>query len=556
MSGDLYMRPILSAFIGVHRRQRTLFWLTGLCAAGFLSGQTSGDGLTPLHKAVQADDIAAVKKLLAAGADARAATTLGHVTPLALGAINGDAAIIQALLNAGAGVDVANADGDTPLMLAAASGSADAIKALLDHGAAINAKEPVRGETPLMFAAGRNRADAVKFLIARGADPAATSTVVKLERPLFDEDGNPIAAAGRGGAAGASGGAAGGRGGRGGRGGAAGASGGVATFAGGRGGGGERARSTPATVTGGMTALLLASRNGYIEAARALLDAGADVNQACAGDKSTPIVIAIANGHYDLAKYLLEHGANPNLASIDGLAALYAVEDTEYAEVGWAPNPITAQEKTTYLELLKELLDHKADPNQQLLKALWFRPTSHNQEWVDKKGATPFWRAAMATDVAAMKILLAGGADPKIASAEGVTPLMVAAGLGWGANASRTVPNGWLPAVQFLVTETGADVNAKDDYNYTALHGAAYRGDNEVVKYLVSKGAKLDVRSKSGQTLTDMANGPMVNAHLPIDHPDTIALLESLGAPPPEVPVAGAPKQGRGAAAAAPTTTK
>jgi len=157
----------------------------------------------------------------------------------------------------------------------------------------------------------------------------------------------------------------------------------------------------------------------------------------------------------------------------------------------------------------------------------------------------------MATDVAAMKILLAGGADPKIASAEGVTPLMVAAGLGWGANASRTVPNGWLPAVQFLVTETGADVNAKDEYNYTALHGAAYRGDNDVVKYLVSKGAKLDARSKSGQTLTDMANGPMVNAHLPIDHPDTIALLESLGAPPPELPVAGAPKQGRGAAAAA-----
>src|SRR5580658_9643498 len=153
----------------------------------------------------------------------------------------------------------------------------------------------------------------------------------------------------------------------------------------------------------------------------------------------------------------------------------------------------------------------------------------------------------MATDVAAMKILLRGGADPKIASAEGVTPLMVAAGLGWGANASRTVPGGWLPAVQFLVTETGADVNAKDIYNYTALHGAAYRGDNDVVKYLVSKGAKLDIRSKQGQTVTDMANGPMVNAHLPIDHPDTIALLESLGAPPPEVPVAGAPKQGRGA---------
>jgi ankyrin repeat protein len=477
--------------------------LAALCAAALLCAQT-GDGLTPLHKAVLDDDVPAVKRLLAAGAAA----------------------------------EIPSADGATPLMLAAASGNTDAIKLLLDHGAAINAKEPLRGETPLMFAAGKNRANAVKYLVSRGADPATATTVVKLARPAFDEDGNPIQSAGARGASGAGGGRAG-------RGGGGGPVGGNA---------GGRAKSTAATVTGGMTALLLAARNGYVEATRALVEAGADVNEPCAGDKSTPLVIAIANGHYDLAAYLLDRGADPSLATIDGLTALYAVEDTEYAEVGWAPNPITAQEKTTYLDLLKALLAHNADPNAQLIKALWFRPTSHNQEWVDKKGATPFWRAAMATDVAAMKILLGGGADPKIASAEGVTPLMVAAGLGWGANASRTVPNGWLPAVQFLVTETGADVNAKDSYNYTAVHGAAYRGDNDVVKYLLSKGAKLDVRSKQGQTVTDMANGPMVNAHLPIDHPDTIALLESLGAPPPEVPVAGAPKQGRGGAAA--TTTK
>lgn len=496
--------------------------LIALCVAAFLWGQT-GDGFTPLHKAVSDNDPVAVKRLLVAGADPRAATTLGHVTPLALAATNGNAVVEQLLLDAGAGAEVPNADGATPLMLAAASGNTDAIKILLDHGAAINAKEPLRGETPLMFAAGKNRAAAVKYLISRDADPAATTTVVKLGRAAFDEDGNPIQSAG---ARGASGGGV-GRAGRGG---------------GGGGGIGGRAKSTPATVTGGMTALLLAARNGYVEAVRSLIEAGAGINQPCAGDKSSPLVIAIANGHYDLAAYLLEHNADPNLATIDGLAALYAVEDTEYAETGWAPNPITAQEKTTYLDLLKTLLAHKADPNAQLAKALWFRPTSHNQEWVDKKGVTPFWRAAMATDVAAMKILLAGGADPKIASAEGVTPLMVAAGLGWGANASRTVSNGWLPAVQFLVTETAADVNAKDTYNYTALHGAAYRGDNDVVKYLVSKGAKLDIRSKQGQTVTDMANGPMVNAHLPIDHPDTIALLESLGAPQPEVPVAGAPK--------------
>jgi len=116
--------------------------------------------------------------------------------------------------------------------------------------------------------------------------------------------------------------------------------------------------------------------------------------------------------------------------------------------------------------------------------------------------------------------------------------------LGWGANATRNVPDAWMDTVRYCV-ELGLDVNAKDNYNYTALHGAAYRGDNDVVKFLVEHGAKLDVRSKKGQTVTDMANGPMVNAHLPIEHPDTIALLLKLGAPGPEVAPAAAPKQGR-----------
>ncbi len=498
---------------------RTKWLIAGICVARLAFGQTFGDGMTPLHRAVEDGDAGTVKRLLAAGADPRAATTLGHVTPLAVAATSGDAAIVKLLLDAGADASETTAEGTTALMLAAASGSTDTVKLLLDHGAAVNAKEPAKGETALMFAAGRNRAGAIRLLLSRGADAAATTTVVKLGRPAFDEDGNPIAQGG-------------GRGGRGGR------------------GAGGQARGATATVTGGLTALLIAARNGYAEAVQALVESRVDVNGASAGDKSTPIVIAIANGHFDVAKYLLDHGANPNLATIDGLAALYATEDVEYAEVGWSPNPITSEEKISYLDLLKTLLDHGADPNAKLEKMLWFRPTSHNQEWVDKKGATPFWRAAMATDVAAMKILRTGGADPSIASAEGVTPLMVAAGLGWGANASRTVPNGWLPAVEYLVTEAGADVNAQDVYNYTALHGAAYRGDNEVVKYLVAHGAKLDVRSKKGQTVTDMANGPMVNAHLPIEHPDTIALLESLGAPPPEVAAAAAPREGRGAPAA------
>jgi ankyrin repeat protein len=469
-----------------------------------------------LYRAVAQGDLTSVQLLIAQGASVKSAARDGGVTPLALAAANGDAAIVEALLKAGADVNAASANGTTPLMAASASGSVEAVTALLNHGANAIAKELAHGQTALMFAAAQNRAPVIKLLIAHGADAKAVTNVVKLERPRVDEDGNPLTqspASGRGGAARS-----------------------AST--------GGQARGASATVTGGMTALLLAARDGHREAVSALLEAGAPVNQASEGEHGTPLVIAICNGHYDVAKYLLDHGADPNLATIDGLAALYAAEDTEYAQVGWAPNPITAQEKVSYLELMRALLDHGANPDARLTKALWFRPTSHNQEWVDKKGVTTFWRAAQSSDVAAMKVLVAHGADPNIASEEGVTPLMAAAGLGWGANASRNVPGAWLDAVKYCL-ELGADVNAKDIYSYTALHGAAYRGDNEMVKLLVERGARLDVRSARGQTVTDMANGPMVNAHLPMEHPDTIAVLEKLGAPPPEVPVAGAPKTAR-----------
>jgi ankyrin repeat protein len=496
-----------------------ILWVLTLAGCALAA---DGDGMTPLHWAVYRDDAAAVRSLIASGADVKATTRIGAITPLSLACTNGDAAVIELLLKAGADVKAANTDGATALMLAAASGSVDAVKVLLNHGADVNAKESAHGQTALMFAAAKNRAGVIELLLKRGADATVTTTVEKLERSRVDEDGNPLPAATAGG-------------GRGGQGGGRRAGGGL----------GGQARGASATVMGGMTALLFAAREGHIDAARALLAGGVDINQPSASDKTSPLIIAITNGHYDLAGLLLDRGADPNLATADGLTPLYDVEDTEWAEVGWGPNPITFQEKVTYLNLMKALLEHGANPNARLIKPLWFRPTSHNQEWVDKKGATAFWRAAQSSDVAAMRVLKSGGADPNLATEEGVTPLMVAAGLGWGANATRNVPDSWLAAVEYCV-ELGADVNAKDAYNYTALHGAAYRGDNEVVKFLVERGAQLDVRSKRGQTVTDMANGPMVNAHLPIEHPDTIALLEKLGAPPPEVPVAGAPKQGRG----------
>ncbi len=227
----------------------------------------------------------------------------------------------------------------------------------------------------------------------------------------------------------------------------------------------------------------------------------------------------------------MEHGANPNLGNVDGLMPLYAAIDMQYAPVSWAPNLLTIQEKVTHLELMKALLEHGADPNAKLTRKLWFRPTSHNQQWISSVGSTAFWRAAQATDVPAMKLLVEHGADPKIASTAGTTPLMMAAGLGFAGNFTQTAPDSWIPAVEYCLSR-GLDINAADNQGYTALHGAAYRGDNDLVQYLVSKGAKLDARTKLGWSVTDMANAPSLRSSVPLAHPETIALLLKIGAPP------------------------
>ncbi len=199
--------------------------------------------------------------------------------------------------------------------------------------------------------------------------------------------------------------------------------------------------------------------------------------------------------------------------------------DVQWAGHSWFPNPVTAQEKTGYLELMKTLLAAHADVNAKLAKKTWFRTLAHDATWVDPAGATAFWRAAQATDLDAMKILLAAGADPKLSTTGGDSALMVAAGVGWGANFSVNAPDSWLPAVRKCL-ELGLDVNQVDNRGYTALHGAAYIGNNDLVKLLVEKGAKVDVKAKNGDSVADMANGPNRFA---TPHPETVALLEKLG---------------------------
>ena len=531
-----------------------------------------GDGSTALHWAAFHDDLDMVKMLLAAGANVKAATREGAITPLFMACTNGNAAIIEALLKAGGDANAANANGSTALMTAAASGNADAVRVLIEHGAKVNTTESAHGQTALMFAAALNRGAAIKVLLAHGADANIATKVATVQRVRFDQDGNVVED--RPGAAGAAPAlAAGGRGGRGGRGGA------------GRGAqpmtaaaqdkadeaadaeaaaeaakaanetakaeletlahalqlksanyllakpkarAGDVAARAPrrsgAEFMGGMTALLYAAREGHMDAARTLVEGGANLN-VVNGDKISPLVMTIMNGHYDLAQYLVDHGADPNLAAVSGLTALYAVIDVQWAPHAWFPQPNIEQEKTAYLDLMKALIAHKANVNAPISEKLWFRSFTNDYTWVDPAGATPFWRAAQSSDIAAMKLLVENGANPKTATTAGDTPLMAAAGIGWAANWSVNAPVPLLEAVKYCV-ELGNDVNAADNRGYTALHGAAYLGNNDMVNYLVSKGAKVDARSKAGDTVADLANGP---TRFGQPHPETVALLEKLG---------------------------
>jgi ankyrin repeat protein len=389
---------------------------------------------------------------------------------------------------------------------------------LLDHGADVNARDFTNGQTALMFAAARNSAAAVKILLERGGDPNIITKVSPLALVQADENGNPLPPpnadeANRGN----------GTRGAGGRGAA-------------RGG-----RSLGATSVGGLTALHFAAREGQMEAIRELVAGGADVNKQSGSDKTPPVTEAVINGHLDIANFLLDHGADPKVGNADGLTPLYATIDIRWRANAWYPQPTIAEEKTDYVDFMQKLIDHGADINARLTKGLWYRRFRYGGDWVDPSGATAFWRAAQANDVKALRFLAGHGADSNIPTNKKVTPLMVAAGVGFEYQLTNIAPDSRLATVKYLVEDLGADVNAKDDTDYTTLHGGAYVGDNEVIKYLVSKGANVKARAKgrlggtqgpdavsegTGDTVADMANGPREKSLL---HPDTVKLLEGMG---------------------------
>jgi len=311
---------------------------------------------------------------------------------------------------------------------------------------------------------------------------------------------------------------------------------------------------------GGLTALLLAARDGHAETALALVDVGADINQVSAADRTSPLLMATINGHYDLAKQILDRGGDVRLVSDAGATPLYGVLNMQWAPKARHPQPAHyMQQRIDYLALAEAFLKAGVDVNARLSKSLWYTTYNRDLLGVDRTGATAFWLAAYTLDLPAMNLLLRHGADPHIRTAKvperyeeggpdpnapdksgvppvpwggpAVAPVHAASGVGYGlgfaGNTHRHVPDGWVPAVRFLVEELGADVNARDHNGYTPMHHAAARGDNDLIRYLVSKGADPKAVARSGQTTIDMANGPVQRIQ---PFPETIALLESLGA--------------------------
>jgi len=453
----------------------------------------AGDGSTALHWAVRAEDLDTTNALLRAGAKVAVTNALG-VTPAYLAAESGNAVILKRLLDAGADVKSADASGDTLLMAAVRAGNVDAVDLLLERGAAVNAGDPQFGHTALMWAARRNDTAIMKRLLSRGAETDARTRAG--EKPVARPPG------------------------------AGGGSHGVGIV---RSGVPPQGEQQP--IPGGMTPLLFAARDGQVDAARLLLEAGADVNGADPNGL-TPLLMALTNGQFGVGKLLVDRRADPKRADWWGRTALWAAVDARNLAVrSGAPTDENGVDRQAALEVITALIDGGVDVNARVKE---FPPARRyllplaSLEWVDFTGQTPFIRAAQAGDVPVMQLLLSKGADPKIATFNGTTALMAAAGVNWviGETFSES-PKRWIEAVQ-LCLDQGLDVNAANAMGLQAVHGAANRGSDDIIELLARHGAQLDRPDKEGRTPYAWAQGVFLATNSPVAKPSTMALIEKL----------------------------
>ena len=448
------------------------------------------DGTTALHWAVQADDLETVGLLIQAGANVKAKDRYGF-TPLYFAATNGNAAIIRKLLDAGADPNAADAGGETALMTATRSGNADALKPLLQQGASVNAQDSVTQQTALMWAVRSNSAAEVQLLVEYGAEVNVRTRIGKA--PAARPPG------------------------------AGGGSHGVGVV---RSGWPEQGfqPETP----GGMTPLLYAARDGRIDIARMLLAAKADVQLADVNG-ITPLLMAITNNHLDVAKFLLEKSANPNAADWWGRTPLYAT--VEIRDRDYGRNNEHDIDRPAALELIKALLDRGANVNartKEVPPIRRFITPLGDLSWVDFTGQTALLRAALAGDITLMRLLLEKGADPNIATFAGTTSLMAAAGVNWMGGQTFTESKEALMETVQLCLDKGADVNAKNSMGVTAVIGAANRGSDDILEFLVKKGARLDIKDKEGRTPLVWAEGVFLATNAPEAKPSTMALIKRL----------------------------
>jgi uncharacterized protein len=517
------------------------------------------DGSTALEWAIHWNNAGAVDALLKAGADTKAATRL-NATALYVAAEGGNAAMIQKLLAAGADPNqTVLSQGETPLMFAARSGNVEAVRMLLDKGAQVEATENLRGSTAVMWAAEQNHPAVIKLLVEHGAKVDAKTKVAAAGGargggaakgggraagaakggPDAAKDAAPDTAKGSAPAGGeqlasisAPGGAtpagpaapAGAAGGRAGRGAPAVDEDDPDAFA-----------RPPAGGNGGLTALILATREGALESMKALLDAGAPVNQQSANG-NTALIVAAMNANAQTINFLLQRGADVNLANAQGWTPLYLTVKDRTLEKGTMPNPVVDEDGL--FQAITFMLDHGVDVNARIRG----NTEVHNgiaATWLREAGATAFLRAAFCADLPVMKALLAHGADPNIATTDKTTALMALSGVGYadGFTHDFGTEKDSLEGMKILI-DLGANVNATNNDGVTALHGAAHKNFLAGIDYLVAKGADLSIRSHRetqyerkggpGNTALDWATGIQIGMQSAIYHQEAVALISKL----------------------------
>ena len=463
-----------------------------LVAEGVDVNTARADGATALLWASHWDDLAMAGLLLRVGANVNAADDYG-VTPLERAAENASIAMVEKLVRAGANVNSSRTSGLTPLMTAARTGNVAVVEALLDAGADVNAATAKTRSTALMWAVAESHSDIVRVLLDNGANSHASTTK-------------------------------------------------------------------------GLTPLLFAVRNKGIDVVEMLLAAGVDVNETGA-DGTHSLPLAIISGHDQFAMFLLREGADPD-GSLGGVSALHAAVGNVGAWLGdWNRRHGRSRggrlSPRRRLQLVQALLKHGADPNARIASSAMVMsyigyPKKGAFETFacgtgNLRGATPLWVAAFGANgdtsralgmksfgtnqhessAEIIQLLLKAGADLNLTTDDGTTPLMMAAGLGRATHIptapgrAERAPSAE-EAVKVLLA-AGADVNAANEADFTALHGAAYRGLNEVVQILVDHDADINARDFRGRTPFRLAEGSKQSFAFQI-WPETAELLRQLGA--------------------------